>query len=137
MSKDFITVFVGYWKSISEPSLPTPIPNGWNTPNGKKGFLKWLKEFIKNHCQTEFCYHGWSHCRICGARNGTSEYKLRVVTNDRLIFMHIPEGFIHYVRDHDVKPNMDFFTALKAGRDITPFITPYIYSRRKNQYILK
>jgi hypothetical protein len=45
-------------------------------------------------------YRGWSTCRICGERNGNKEY-----TTKKWIW---PEGLMHYIQDHNLKPSDAF-----------------------------
>lgn len=45
-------------------------------------------------------YRGSSRCRLCDQSNGSYEYEL-----DGWIW---PEGYMHYLRDHNVTPNEEF-----------------------------
>lgn len=45
-------------------------------------------------------YRGWSDCRICGKNNGRSDF-----TDGVYVW---PEGFGHYLSQHDVRPPADF-----------------------------
>ena len=44
-------------------------------------------------------FMGYSQCRICGATNGAVEY-----TDGSYLW---PEGFAHYIREHNVRPPDD------------------------------
>lgn len=55
-------------------------------------------------------YKGYSACRVCGLRNGSMEYRL---TMGDTTFVW-PEGYIHYIRDHGVRPDPDFEAAVTA-----------------------
>lgn len=48
-------------------------------------------------------YRGWSNCRVCGCRNGNQEYH-----REGFIF---PQGYLHYVMEHNVKPPQPFIDA--------------------------
>jgi hypothetical protein len=45
-------------------------------------------------------YDGWSECRICNEMNGSHDF-----TDGTYIW---PEGFGHYISEHDVKPPQSF-----------------------------
>ena len=95
----------GYWWSKYEPKLPKPISNlkPWK---GKTEFLKRLrvieKSTTKNH------YKGFSRCRICNKVNGTKEH---VIEN-----WNWPEGFLHYVEEHNVRPSIAFQEFILQGK---------------------
>jgi hypothetical protein len=46
------------------------------------------------------CFRGWSTCRICRCKNGTQEF----------VSTHFtwPEGYLHYIRDHSLRPPAEF-----------------------------
>ena len=52
-------------------------------------------------------YRGLSPCRFCGERNGSKEY----YTNE----FRWPEGYVHYVEEHAVKPPQEFIEYLLDG----------------------
>lgn len=43
-------------------------------------------------------YRGSSRCRLCGCRNGSLEYRVHI--NGQVLV--VPEGYVHYLRDHNV-----------------------------------
>ena len=92
---------IGYWRSKSEPDLPDPkdyIGNKTNlTSNGRKVIAKYLDAYgnAKVH------WRGWSNCRICGKYNGT-----RCMSDGVYIW---PEGFGHYILEHDLNPPPEFY----------------------------
>ncbi len=51
---------------------------------------------------------GYSHCRLCGQRNGSVEYHLSGWA--------WPEGFAHYIACHEVRPSVDFEHFVLAGQ---------------------
>ena len=42
---------------------------------------------------------GWSTCRICHKMNGTT-----CLTDGEFVY---PEGYSHYIRDHNIMPDLD------------------------------
>ena len=84
---------IGYWKSADEPDLPDPrdfIDAQWTSDD--RG---WVSAYFRYGILAR-AYMGPSVCRICGARNGSREY-----TDGTFLW---PEGFVHYIVEHDVKP---------------------------------
>jgi len=90
---------VGYWYSAApenqEYTRPQARPLAWA---GQWEFLNALRvvesESVKKH------YKGWSTCRICGCKNGSSDYTYKC--------FRWPSGFAHYVEVHNVKPPLTF-----------------------------
>lgn len=107
---------VGFWRSKETPSLPRPKLYGKWWP-GRKRFIRQLKQleayidtlFITDEGHVEH-YKGWSDCRICGTKNGSSEY---IFKNHRW-----PSGYRHYVIKHSIKPPKSFrrFVAIHARK---------------------
>lgn len=56
-------------------------------------------------------YKGYSPCRICGLNNGSAEYRFALDGETTFIW---PEGYMHYIRDHGVRPDPDFEAAVTA-----------------------
>ena len=87
----------GFWKEDKESQLP--IPRAAEKPwNGKKEFLKALKKV--EAVSKGNVYKGYSTCRCCGERNGNGEYR-----KDTWLW---PEGFLHYIQQHNVRPSLAF-----------------------------
>jgi hypothetical protein len=90
--------YEGFWRQShnEESELPWPEPQpGWlSAPE----FLRALKrvEEVAERIQ----YRGLSRCRLCGCVNGDSSFRLQV--------WEWPEGFKHYVADHNVRPSQEF-----------------------------
>lgn len=85
----------GYWRSNTThyTDLPHPlefVDNNWNTAE-RNDIIN-----ILSTAQVHQSWMGWSNCRICGIMNGS-----RCMNYKGLIF---PEGLIHYIKDHAVKP---------------------------------
>ena len=87
----------GFWYSKHEPKLPMPIPleKSWK---GKKEFLENLKKKEGKSKTTH--YKGWSTCRLCGCHNGSTEF-----SSGGWVW---PEGYAHYVKEHNVRPSLAF-----------------------------
>lgn len=88
----------GFWYGEHSPLLPKPIANekAWK---GRRKFLKALA-IVEKVARPEH-YKGYSNCRICKKRrNGTASYILQGWT--------WPEGFRHYVEEHNVRPSLAF-----------------------------
>jgi hypothetical protein len=88
----------GYWYSKYEPKYPSPVANDepWE---GKAEFLEKLTQ--KESRTPVDRYKGWSNCRLCNKNNGSTEFK---TSNWRW-----PEGYKHYIEDHNVKPSDEFY----------------------------
>lgn len=90
--------YEGFWKSSSDSDENLPWP--WPDP-------RWLQRttFLRALDRIEvqarkISYRGFSHCRLCGCRNGSRSFQFDI--------WKWPEGFRHYVADHEVRPSSDF-----------------------------
>jgi hypothetical protein len=96
---------VGFWWSEQTPDLPHPrdyVDLKWN-PTERQGVVHYLESAY----HTPFVSCGWSWCRFgCQGWNGT-----RNLTDGTYLF---PEGFVHYVRDHFVRPDEPFLDHVRA-----------------------
>ncbi len=87
----------GFWYSELEPQYPKVIEGiPWE---GQEEFLKALR--IKERKAKLVVYWSLSICRICKEFNGNSTFYLEN--------WEWPCGFIHYIRDHNVKPSPEFY----------------------------
>lgn len=93
----------GYWKSQFEPNLPIPKENTFSPPLAAL-FAHKLQRLQDVICD-ELIAKGCSHCRICNCVNGNKEYLTKKWT--------WPEGLIHYVKDHYVKPSQEFINYIE------------------------
>jgi hypothetical protein len=93
-----VSRYEGHWKaSESEGSdLPWPVSQPDWSDKGK--FLTALAETESK--AERVVYRGLSHCRLCGRVNGHVAFRMNV--------WEWPEGFKHYLADHDVRPTADF-----------------------------
>jgi len=90
--------YEGFWRSSAhaDENLPWPQPDA-----------RWLQRAafleILDRAESEaqrVSYRGFSHCRVCGCRNGSQSFRLDV--------WEWPSGFRHYVADHEVRPTPEF-----------------------------
>lgn len=91
---------LGYWKSPSTPHYPHPIQlvqKNWPSTEQKK-----VVDYLKKAPFMPYAAGGHSYCRFaCGKeQNGNREQ------SDGLYVW--PEGFVHYVEQHQVKPPQEF-----------------------------
>lgn len=91
---------VGFWANSRDPTLPKPKANKlpWE---GQSEFLRGLLRM--ESAAARRIQKGVSTCRICKCDNMSAEY-----TNDKFVW---PAGFVHYVREHNVKPDDEFIAA--------------------------
>lgn len=109
----------GFWWSKTEPHLPKPIALDYKW-KGRAAFLKALRNVearIDNdkyrRCRVSHM-KGWSNCRICEQKNGSTEYNLTVLEST----WEWPVGLLHYVERHNVRPSqsfIDFIMTVEAG----------------------
>lgn len=87
----------GFWRNDVHPLLPFPegSAKSWK---GKREFLAALK--AKEEIASCSMYRGWSTCRLCSCRNGSSEYSLGSWV--------WPSGYAHYIKEHNVRPSLAF-----------------------------
>lgn len=83
---------VGYWRNERQPELPDP--HDFVDSNPPVELLEVVGRYLSNGTLAA-AYMGFSVCRICDQRNGTSEFTDGVY--------QWPEGLAHYVRDHHVR----------------------------------
>lgn len=87
----------GYWWAIGSPDYPKPIPS--ISPFYQKELI--LKKLISLETKlTKFRTKGYSRCRCCKCPNGSGEYRYK-----NWLW---PEGFIHYIVEHNIEPSSEF-----------------------------
>lgn len=84
----------GYGGNDQYPNVEDHIDPEWS-PLIKEAVLMHLRAG-----ETIHRYKGWSDCRICKEDNGSAE-----LTDGVYIW---PQGFAHYIIEHDVKPPQEF-----------------------------
>jgi len=91
----------GYWYEGKGSKYPKPISYKIHWV----GHGKWLEQLAKLEARVREegrirrC-KGWSNCRICGCKNGSTEFEFKG--------WRWPVGFRHYVEEHNIRPSIDF-----------------------------
>ena len=105
----------GFWKSNEEPNLPMPksisdpsLLRNWKFVKGV--FVEMLSRIEKAIKEKEIdgafiVYRGYSKCRLCGILNGSYEFEADG--------WKWPEGYIHYLLIHNVKPSSEFMQFIR------------------------
>lgn len=98
---------IGYWAS-AQASTPWPVPHefvdrSWD-PDERHIVAAYLRTGIVARM-----YMGFSPCRMCGCDNGSLEF-----TDGVYVW---PEGFAHYIANHDVRPPQEFIDHVHAMQE--------------------
>lgn len=96
-------VRIGFWPELRATSeikhiIDTLTDTEWQIkkPYEYMSVVKFLRKY-----DSRVSYKGSSTCRICGCDNGSEEY---TQTFRRINFVY-PEGFVHYITAHGIKPD--------------------------------
>ena len=119
----------GYWKAkdsigggaITAPGTseyPTPVANTIDQ-SIKESFVNKLRQIEASENTEVIYYKGFSYCRICGIQNGSTEY-----VRDNWTW---PEGYLHYIIEHNVSPTDEFYKYVSAPMS----------KRKRKKYIRK
>lgn len=87
----------GYWWSERTPQFPKP-EHSDNPFENKDAIVKKLKSIQSRQRMNHF--KGFSVCRCCKQCNGSGEYSHKN--------WKWPEGLLHYIEAHNVKPSEQF-----------------------------
>jgi hypothetical protein len=101
---------VGYWRSPEQPDLPHPgdfVDASWDAAERRK-----VIEYLDDAYQTPMFSFGPSWCRM-GCAGIPKDIGTQDLTDGVWLF---PEGLVHYVRHHAVRPPEAFLEHLR-GRD--------------------
>lgn len=93
---------IGYWVSEKQPNLPNPqmyIVEGW----GETEEAAMVLNHLRTKGMVEHQWMGSSWCRLCAT--GDADNGAQCFTDGFYVW---PEGFAHYIEDHDVKPPKEF-----------------------------
>jgi len=109
----------GYWRFLDDDPFPLPVAQSAPWP-GQRAFLDALGLVQRSAKGIErLHYLGTSSCRLCGCANGTAEFY-----DARPNAAHgwrWPEGFFHYVADHNVAPSDAFLNYITwRARNLRP-----------------
>lgn len=96
----------GYWSSPNNiyETKKYPYPKSSDEKVSKE-FINKLEQILKSSDTNKNSYFGFSICRLCGCNNGAGEYKIK---KNNITFT-VPEGLIHYYKDHNVQPSKEFY----------------------------
>lgn len=106
---------VGFWWSKDEPDLPNPkafIDKTWNK-NERGKVITYLEESY--HVPYFQCGASW--CRLCIFNKTPSDIGTQDLTDGTWLY---PEGFVHYIRKHKVKPPEDFLAHVRNNNYRVP-----------------
>lgn len=93
---------VGFWQSDREPDLPHPrdyVDVSWN-PEERERVIAYLERCY----QPPYFFFGYSWCRL-GCHDEPPDIGTQDRTDGTWLF---PEGLVHYVRHHALKPPAPF-----------------------------
>jgi hypothetical protein len=99
---------VGFWWSEFEPWWPHPrdfFAPDWSPEERAAVVEHLLRPAAAQHA------HGVSHCRVCGGANGSGEF-----TDGVWVW---PQGLVHYVLRHSVRPSDAFVAWVLDQREAT------------------
>ena len=86
---------IGYWRQYETENSELPWPTEGRLPTETKELIA---KFL-NSGKELYAWRGFSTCRICGKLNGSV-----CLTKDNFIY---PEGYAHYIVDHNIQPDLD------------------------------
>ena len=98
---------VGFWKSDREPSLPDPrtlVDPAWDS--GERGRVI---AYLDSSYYVPVAQGGPSWCRF-GCSPRPADIGTQDLTDGTWVF---PEGLVHYLRTHGVRPPDDFLTHIR------------------------
>lgn len=91
---------IGYWRDAAEahglsPAYPLPVAN--TASPTEAALVTQFEAFLKANATLTHAF-GSSTCRLCGRANGCGEYTFSFGKVDYVV----PDGYFHYLRDHNV-----------------------------------
>ena len=89
---------IGYWRKKEDSKEDLPWPKEGRISGETKGKVV---DFLLKGKQSQY-WMGYSYCRLCGKMNGTTCW-----TRGQFTY---PEGYVHYIRDHNIMPDLDLLT---------------------------
>lgn len=100
----------GFWYSKYSPEFPKPKPGPeWKNKDKFIEKLTNLEERLeRKRAPYIVFYRGYSNCRCCNKFNGTAEFHYKGWC--------WPTGFMHYVKDHEIKPSDEFIEFILEGK---------------------
>jgi hypothetical protein len=85
---------IGFWKAGTATEVKRHIDEEWYGSKEYEAVIRYM-----NNTRAGRHYKGWSTCQICKKRNGSCD----MYSPDSIWIF--PEGYIHYIVDHKVKPD--------------------------------
>lgn len=118
MSGNKFVLREGFWWSADKSNRDLPKVKARKTAwRGQREFLTALNRIEQYHPDTQkFHAKGWSNCRCCEKKNGSVQFKLRALG----VTWEWPNGFRHYVEDHNVRPSLAFQEWILAVSEALP-----------------
>jgi hypothetical protein len=105
---------IGFWKDINNPSYPNPSDlvsvQFWDYMKKKGLFYEFLYK-LKTRSYTLARYRGWSTCRICGAKLGS--------TDEHIAKYVFPNMIDHYIVEHNVLYPDWFINEVLGRKELT------------------
>lgn len=95
----------GYWRESKDEISDYPWPKEREPWKGQERFLENLE--IVEEDTIEKHYKGWSTCRICKKKNGSTEFTVKSIGT-------WPFGYKHYIKDHNIKPPKRFIRKINT-----------------------
>ena len=92
---------IGYWKQRLNEKSDLPYPTSFIDLDWDEKERKAIIDYLDNG-EIVARWRGWSNCRICNRMNGS------VCKGDGVY--QWPEGYSHYIKEHNVKPPQDFIS---------------------------
>lgn len=91
---------VGFWKGPEESAMGCPDPVDFVDSTWESDIRQLVIEYLEIPEFESTIYRGMSTCRFCKKWNGNCDF-----TDGSYVW---PQGFSHYLREHDVKPPSEF-----------------------------
>ena len=100
---------VGFWRSDREPSLQDPralVDEAWDAAERER-----VISYLESSFYIPIAQGGPSWCRF-GCSPRPRDIGTQDLTDGTWVF---PEGFVHYVRSHGVKPPVEFLQHMRQN----------------------
>lgn len=112
-SSTYPSVGEGFWRQTKASGTSLPYPEQGSSGISSE-FKKKLEAIQKDTRMSRYC--GLSKCRICHKDNGSGEYKIHTVYNGVEVELRWPEGYMHYLTKHKIKPSREFMEMINLGK---------------------
>lgn len=106
---------VGFWWSKDEPDLPHPkefIDKTWDAEERGK-----VIAYLENSHRMPYFQCGPSWCRLCWFDKQPQDIGTQDLTDGTWL---CPEGFVHYLKKHKVKPPDEFLEHVRQNNYEVP-----------------